>query len=92
MLALWIIWFVLTLVVIGLAIARKIAARNEDDLVHLAGGADRAISQQVQVAQRLEWFDHWGKTLTVVDGLFGVVLLGIMLYSAWQESLTSVAK
>ena len=31
--------------VIGLAIARKIAARNEDDLVHLAGGAEQAISQ-----------------------------------------------
>jgi hypothetical protein len=36
MLALWIIWSVLTLFVIGLAIARKIAARNEVDLVHLA--------------------------------------------------------
>jgi hypothetical protein len=90
MLALWIIWFVLTLFVIGLAIARKIAARNEDDLVHLAGGAERAISQQVVVAQRLEWFDHWGKTLTVVDGLFAVVLLAIMLFTAWQESLAVV--
>jgi hypothetical protein len=92
MLALWIIWFVLTLFVIGLAIARKIAARNEDDLVHLAGGSEQAVSQQVVVAQKLEWFDHWGKTLTIVDGLFGVVLLAIMLYTAWQESLTMVAK
>ena len=92
MLALWIIWFVLTLFVVGLAIARKIAARNEDDLLHLAGGSERAISQQVVVAQRLEWFDHWGKTLTVVDGLFGAVLLVIMLYKAWQESLAMVAK
>jgi len=92
MLALWIIWFVLTLFIAGLAIARKIAARNEDDLVHLGGGAEQAISQQVVVAQKLEWFDHWGKTLTVVDGVFGVVLLAIMLYSAWQESLTMVAK
>jgi hypothetical protein len=43
MLALWIIWFFLTLFIIGLAIARKIAARNEDDLVHLTVGAERAI-------------------------------------------------
>jgi hypothetical protein len=90
MLALWIIWFVLTLTVIGLAIARKIAARNEDDLVHLAGGAEQAISQQVAVANKLEWFDHWGKTLTVADGLFALVLVSIMLYSAWQQSLEVV--
>jgi hypothetical protein len=92
MLALWIIWFVLTLFIAGFAVARKVAARNEDDLVHLSGGAEQAISQQVAVAQKLEWFDHWGKTLTVVDGLFGAVLLAIMLYTAWQESLTMVPK
>ena len=90
MLALWIIWFALTLTVIGLAIARKITARNEDDLVHLAGGAEHAISQQVAVANKLEWFDRWGKTLTVVDGLFALVLVSIMLYTAWQDSLAVV--
>jgi hypothetical protein len=90
MLALWIIWFVLTLTVVGLAIARKIAARNEDDLVHLAAGAEQAISQQVAVANKLEWFDHWGKTLTIADGLFALVLVSIMLYTAWQQSLAVV--
>jgi len=86
MLALWIIWFVLTLFVVGLAVARKIATRNEDDLVHLAGGAEQAISQQIVVARKLEWFDHWGKTLTVADGLLAV----ITLYTAWQQSLAVV--
>ena len=90
MLALWIIWFVLTLTVVGLAIARKIAARNEDDLVHLAAGADQAISQQVAVANKLELFDRWGKTLTIADGLFALVLVSIMLYTAWQQSLAVV--
>ena len=90
MLALWIVWFVLTLTVVGLAIARKIAARNEDDLVHLARGAEQAISQQVAVANKLEWFDHWGKTLTIADGLFALVLVSIMLYTAWQQSLAVV--
>jgi hypothetical protein len=87
MLALWIIWAVLTLFIVGLALARKLTARNEDDLVHLSGAADRAISEQVAVAQKLDWFDHWGKTLTVADGLFGLVLVAIMLYNAWQQSL-----
>jgi len=92
MLALWIVWSILTLFIIGFALARKFAARNEDDLVHLSGGAERAISQQVEVAQKLEWFDHWGKTLTIANGVFGLVLVAIMLYSAWQDSLTMVAK
>jgi hypothetical protein len=92
MLALWVIWGFLTLFIIGLAIARKIAARNEDDLVHLTVGAERAISQQIVVARKLEWFDHWGKTLTIVDGLFAMVLLAIMLYTAWQQSLSMVVK
>lgn len=90
MLALWIIWSILTLFVIVLAVARKIAARHEDDLLHLAGAADQAISQQVAVANKLEWFDHWGKTLTVVDGLFALVLVMITLYLAWKESLAVV--
>lgn len=90
MLALWIVWAALTLFVIGLAIARKIAARNEDDLVHLASGADQAITQQVVVARKLEWFDHWGKTLTVVDGMLGLMLVAIMLYMAWKDSLAGV--
>ena len=58
MLALWIIWFILTLFIIGLAIARKIVARNEDDLVHLAVGAEQAISKQVVVAA------NWNGSIT----------------------------
>ena len=68
----------------------KFAARNEDDLVHLAAGTERAVSQQVSVAQKLEWFDRWGKTLTIVDGLFALVLVAIMLFTAWRESLAVV--
>ena len=37
-------------------------------------------------------FDHWGKTLTIADGLFALVLVSIMLYTAWQNSLTIVLK
>jgi hypothetical protein len=79
-----------TLFVIGLALARKLAASNEDDLVHLAAGTERAVSQQVSVAQKLEWFDCWGKTLTIVDGLFALVLVAIMLFTAGRESLAVV--
>ena len=91
MLALWIVWFVLTLFVVGLALARKFTARNEDDLVHLSGAAERAITQQVAVAQKLDWFDRWGKTLTIADLCFALVLVAIMLYNAWQRSLSTLS-
>jgi hypothetical protein len=85
MLALWIAWSVLTLVVISLAIARKIAARNDDEYVHLAEGEVAAIPQQVAVAAKLEKIDHWGKTLTVVDVLFGLALVAVLCFNAWQQ-------
>lgn len=87
MIALWIVWGILTLAVIGLAVGRRIAARKDDELVHLADAEAPAIAQQAALAQKLDWFDTWGKKLTIVDVLFGLVLVSIMLYNAWQESM-----
>ena len=87
MFTLWVVWAALTLFVISLALFRKFTARNEDDLVHLSGAVDRTISQQVTVANRLDFIDHWGKLLTVVDVAFGIALFAITLYITWQNSL-----
>ncbi len=87
MFTLWIVWSALTLFVISLALIRKFTARREDDLVHLSGAAETAISQQVVVATKLDKIDHWGKLLTVVDVAFGVVLFAITLFMTWQNSL-----
>jgi uncharacterized membrane protein len=88
MFTLWILWAVLTVLVISLAIARKFAARNENDLLHLSVGAETAISEQTYLAQKLEKIDQWGKRLTVVDVLFGAVLAGITVFTAWQQSIS----
>lgn len=90
MLALWIVWAVLTVAVISLAVARKVVAGKEDDFVHLSATSNQAVTQQVNVAQRLEWFDHWGKTLTVVDVGLGTVLVVLMMFQAWHESMQVV--
>lgn len=87
MFTLWIVWSALTLFVISLAVIRKFAARNEDDLVHLSGAADSTISQQYAVANKLDKIDHWGKLLTVVDVAFGFVLFVLTLYITWQNSI-----
>jgi len=90
MLTLWIVWAVLTIIVITLAIYRKLAANKEDDYVHLSEGEANIISQQVTVAQKLEKIDTWGKTLTIVDVAYLVVLLSVVCYNAWHTSLESM--
>ncbi len=87
MLTLWIVWALLTVAVIMLAIYRKFASRNEDAFVHLAESEAPVISQQVSVANKLEKIDYWGKTLTVLDVAFFVVLVLVICYNAWRSSL-----
>ncbi len=87
MLALWIVWAVLTVIVLGLALVRKFTSwYGEDDYVHLAAGEERAIPHQVAVTRRLDKIDAWGKTLTIVDLVYGLTLFSIMLYMAWRNS------
>ena len=90
MLTLWVVWAVLTIAVITLAVYRKVAARNEDDFVHLTEGESGSITEQVAVARKLDKIDYWGKTLTVVDAAYLAVLLAVMFYNAWQTSLDSM--
>ena len=88
MTTLWIAWLILTAIVIGLALYRKFVSRfHEDDLVHLAEGEARLIPNQVAAARSLDRVDFLGKALTVADVVFGLALLAIFLYSAWQHSL-----
>lgn len=87
MFTLWIVWALLTVAVITLALYRKFATRNQDAFVHLAEAEAPIISQQATVARKLDKIDFWGKTLTVVDLAFLIVLLGIVSYNAWRISL-----
>jgi len=75
-------WGVLAIVVLFLVIYRKSVADREDDSIHLEGGVS---SQQVALAHRLELIDKWGKTLTVIAVVYGVVLGAIYLYQVWNN-------
>jgi len=90
MLYLWIAWAALTMLVLTLAIYRKVASRSEDAFVHLAEAEVSAIPRQATVAQRLDRIDSWGKTLTVVDVVFLAMLLGVVFYNAWQTSMETL--
>lgn len=79
------LWLALAVVIAAMAIYRKMVAGNEDDSVHLGGGADSVIQHQAQLAVKLESIDKWGKTLTVIEVVFGLALAGWWLYSIWLE-------
>lgn len=68
--------------VLMLAVYRKVVARNEDDLLHLADGADPLIASQRRTANALSLIDRAGIALTVVTALYGVALVANYVYAA----------
>jgi len=87
MLPAFIVWSVLAVVVIGLAIYRRLVATREDDMLHVGPGQERLVSQQVQVATALDKVDRLGKALTIFVAVSGVILGAIWVYIVWMDSL-----
>lgn len=81
-------WGVLALVVIFLAFWRRHVASQEDDTLHVTG-PETVLTQQVTVARKLEMIDKWGKALTVVLAITGLILA--VLYGMYLWEATSRA-
>lgn len=84
------VWCVLAVVVLSLAGYRKLVSNREDDMVHLGDSDAGLISTQKNVAERLSGIDKWGKILTVVTLVFGLVIASIYLYQGWIESTQKI--
>jgi len=81
------LWSLLGVVVLGLALYRKlITMSQEDDFVHLAAGEQKLIPHQVALSARLDRIDRWGKTLTIATVASGLVIAAVYLWGAWQQS------
>ena len=80
------VWAVLALIVLALAIYRKVLASKEDDTMHLADAEANLVSQQNVLADKLDVIDKWGKILTIVVVAYGLVLAGSLLYQGWVEA------
>ena len=81
-------WVVLALIVIGLLVRRKMIASHEDDALHVLDGGG---ANQTVVAHKLDQIDKWGKILTVIALVYGVILGVAYAYQAWiQTSQTGV--
>ncbi|QOY89627.1 hypothetical protein [Paludibaculum fermentans] len=80
-----IVWAVLGVIVLSLALMRRSVSANEDDSIHL-GAASGAIDQQMTTAKKLEAIDKWGKLLTVVLAVTGLVLAILYGMQVWDAT------
>ena len=82
-----VLWALLALTVIGLIVYRRFVSAGEDDMIHISDAAGSVTSQQVTVAQKLDQIDKWGKMLTVVTAVYGIVLVGVYVYQSWMAGV-----
>ena len=71
------VWGVLALVVLGLFLWRRNVAKDEDDSLHVLHGA---VAHQTVVADKLDMIDKWGKILTVIAAISGLLIAAGYLY------------
>jgi hypothetical protein len=77
----FIFWLVLAVIVIAMIIWRKTVSSHEDESLHVLDGG--AVSHQLNVNQKLDVIDKWGKILTAITVILGLILATIYLYQSW---------
>jgi len=79
----FILWILLAVTVIALLVWRKSVARNEDDSLHVLDAASAQRMVQAEVANKLAVIDRWGKLLTIVAVVYGLILGGLYIYQVF---------
>lgn len=82
----FLLWIVLTLVVLGIIGYRHLISLKEDDIVHLAESEAPMVAEQQAMAARLGRLDHWSRRLTMVDVAFGLGLALVFALDALRRS------
>ena len=80
-------WAFLAVVIIAMIAYRAAVSRKEDDTLHVSNTA-AAIPEQVTLAAKLEKIDKWGKLLTIIAVVYGLLLAAVFLYQNWVQSAT----
>jgi len=84
-----VVWALLAVVVLALIAYRKLVSSQEEETLHLADAAEA--NHQAVIARKLEWIDKWGKLLTVIALVYGLLLATAYTYHVWQVMGTSGA-
>jgi len=79
-----ILWAALALAVLVMAGYRKIVSVREDETLHLVNPSESA--RQVATSHKLERIDKWGKLLTVVAAIYGLLVAIAYTYQTWVQA------
>jgi hypothetical protein len=77
LLPLLVVWVVLALGVLALFLWRQTVSRGEDDSLHVMHGA---LAPQTTMAQKLDVIDKWGKVLTLITVVMGLLIAAAYVY------------
>ena len=77
-----VLWALLAIAVLALIAYRKMVSSKEEETLHLADRAEA--NHQAAIAHTLEWIDKWGKLLTVVAVVYGLLLAAAYTFHVWQ--------
>lgn len=80
------IFVVLIAAIIVVAIYRARLSRKEQETLHVLGTDPAEISHKMTIAQKLFAVERWMKILTIVAVIYGIGLLGLFLWDAWERS------
>ena len=76
-----VLWVLVAIVVLALVAYRKLVSLQEEETLHLANAAEA--NHQAVIARKLDWIDKWGKLLTVIAVVYGVLLAAAYTYHVW---------
>jgi len=80
----FVLWIIMATAVIALIVRRKMVSANEDDQLHVLNAAP--VAQQAIVANKLDQIDKWGKILTVITVVFGLLVGAVYVYQYFVQS------
>ena len=78
-------WIPLAVLVGVLAIYRNMMASHEDETIHVLDGDAPQIAVQAKLSRKLEVVERWGKILTTVVVVYGLIIAAMYLYYVWQQ-------
>ena len=79
-------WIALAAAVLILALYRRQITSHEDDTIHIGDGESSQLTEQAVTAHRVAVIDRWGKLLTIIGAVYGVVLGAVYFYQYWEQS------
>ena len=86
-----VLFAIMALGVIALIVARKVVASGEDDTLHVMDGDAAMVPHQREIAHKLEVIDRWGKSLTAITLVVGLILGGLWVYQGWVSASNYMA-